>query len=99
MEARRAKTWRSQGLVYDSRPPAGASLKLQRRHRHRAAVMKTSGIPRVTRQLCSPAQDFLNPCGEFSPISDLAQVFVMKGVLCGVQLFNLRLVVHIQELL
>lgn len=52
-----------------------------------------------TRQLCLPAQDFLNPCGEVNPISDLAQVFVMKGVFCGMQLMNLRLIVLVQELL
>ena len=52
-----------------------------------------------TRQLCLPAQNFLHPSGEVNPISDLAQVFVMKGVFCGVQLVNLRLVVLVQELL
>lgn len=54
--------------------------------------------PPRRRQLSLPAQDFLNTCGEVNPISDLAQVFVMQGVFCGMQLMNLRLVVLVQEL-
>ncbi|WP_232923936.1 hypothetical protein, partial [Pseudomonas syringae] len=58
------------------------------------------GTPRKQRgNLNSPAQDFLNLSGEVYPISNLAQISVMKCVFCSVQLFNLFLVVLVQKLL
>ncbi len=35
---------------------------------------KASGMPRVTRQLCLPAQKFFDLFGELNSVSDLAQI-------------------------
>lgn len=72
MEARRAKTWRSQGLVYDSRTPKGQAQSIYIVIHLRAT--QALGLPRCTRQLCLPAQNFFDLFGELNLVSDLAQI-------------------------